>query len=73
MQENRHRNYDYHKFLFDVEFTIIVNLEHCFPGHFRKGTLFPRTFQKRKKIILFGPDLNPELPGARNDYLPLDH
>ena len=41
----------------------IHNLEHCFPGHGRK----------EKKITLFGPDLNPELPGVTIDYLPLDH
>ena len=33
------------------EFTIIVNLEHCFPGYFRKE-------QIEKKIVLSGLDFN---------------
>ena len=43
---------------------IIVNLEHCFSQD---------TAEKEKNIILLGPDLNPELPGAKNDNLPLGH
>ena len=40
-----------------LNFTIIVNSEHSFPGYFRKG-------KNKREIILLGLDLNRELPGA---------